>query len=119
MSEFICSYIFRVSIDTYPTPIINRRGTVYLGKLKFDLSFRSYDDLEKQIETNEKFYQTLRYCDYAIKYKDGSFVELLPKDLRIYSTREYTYYYCIVMLEIFKTSIKFRSSIEFNWYNKL
>ena len=32
---------------------------------------------------------------------------------------EYTYYYCIVVLEIFKTNFTFRSSIEFNWYNKL
>lgn len=58
-----------------------RTGTVHLLRLKSNVEFRTYDDLERQIETNEKWEKSLRYADFDVKFKDGETLRPLPRDL--------------------------------------
>lgn len=62
-----------------PSP--KRSGTVHLLRFKSYVEFRTYDELEHQIETNDKWKKSLRYANYEVKYKEGEIVRALPRDL--------------------------------------
>eukprot|EP01031_Cornospumella_fuschlensis_P038885 gene38885-47298_t len=58
-----------------------RTGTVHLLRFKSNVEFRTYNDLERAIESNEKWKKSLRYADFEVKIKEGEILRPFPRDM--------------------------------------
>lgn len=70
---------FFLSLGGQLNPI--RSGTIHLHRFKSAVSFQTYNDLEREIEMNEKWQKSLRYTDFEIKFMDGNKLKPFPPDL--------------------------------------